>query len=786
MALQLTLDHALQIVTEPGYFHRISSEAWERALNPVGATGAKAFWSDQATRTIMLMPQQLKAGWLNTAEQFDSIVGLVDRGSGFLATHPTNQTLFAIFEANIKQNPDNPWVHYRPTTSGSFLELLVQLGIVALEAKSGFPFTTTDSRVLAYTLDTVPGNQAWYIRWAQADTQADSPSIFGLTIGQYALHFVGDLMEIHEDTSPSKDRTAWRRIMSANMFGSGINPLGANGNGNRPTVAEVQRDERAILWLPFRRNLVYIEGSGGRWALLQTRNEPRLNGKEGDEEDWDIVDDSKVLVWGLTSSVGRFQLQKVKWHTAATQTQLPTFTLDYAPGTALTSANIIVDGDEKRGTDIAFTVPVTPPGYDNVVNHLDTCPAVTTDGTAQTRTYGVTFTLTPSSDDRFTPFLYGADVRLERAVGTWAIGGITFGDEGEDVTKIVSAKFRSDIENPEQTEMEAEVLDYDPFPLGTRVYRSSYPFLLQETPGPVTHFLGVSRPTVVRPIHHGTDRPRRLTMRGNSLWRWLQDTPLRDQRDWTGNGHIATVHFIVGQAGIDTSGFDGPAIGSEWDFPLGGVTTTHPQTGALKPHWKPSPEDTAATFITRIAKQHSGFRVGFYPNGQFYYLPTDPWAYTASEETFHFSRDANPNDPCYESPVEFEVTEPEANVVQVIATAPTGGTLRSALFVDWASIKNPDAPNFLGRWRMEIFPIDGVLTCGEINRIARVIFQATRRRHLRVRFNADYVPALKVGRVFTLEGQSGTWRLLSYDAEYIHQGIPTMRAEAILVEAGYA
>ena len=783
MALSLTLDYALQIVSEPGYYQGIPSEKWERLLNPVGANAPKAFWSDQATRTIMLMPQQLKPGWLNSAEQADSIIGLVERGSGTLVTHPDNTSIFGIFEANLKQNPENPWVFFRPTLGGTLVELLVQIALVALLAKGSFPASDSDARVIAYTQETIVGNQALYFRWLQPDVQAAGLSVMGLCIGQFALMMTDDLVEIHQDISEAQDRTEWERVMSAPLFAPGGTPGGANSAyGNRAAASETEQRERSLLWLPFHRNLVYIEASGGRWCLIQPRQFERLR---ADGDDWDIVDDAKVLVWSLTPSVGRFQLQKVKWHGSAAQMRLPTFTLDYSPADALTDANFTVLGDEFRGTDIAFTTPTTPPGYDNLANALDSCPAVTTDGTAQTRTYGLTVTLTPSGDDRFTPFLYGAEVRVERAVDTWAIGGITFGDEGKETTKIQHAQIRSDLEQPEQTEVDLDVLDFDPFPLIDRWYRSGYPLQLNDTVGPTVLFTGITKPTVVTPLHYENNRPRHLKINAQSLWQWLDDAPLRDQHDWTGNGHISTVLFIAEQAGIDTSGADLPSPPAAWDFPLGGLETSIPQMGALKPHWKPNAEDSAADFIQRIADQFAGFKVGFYPSGQFYYLPADPYYYTSSEVTFFKSREANPSGPCYEDPVEFEASQPEANVVQVVATAPGGGTIRSALFVDWASILNPDAPNFMGRWRLEIFPIDGVLTCGEVNRIARTLFQQTRRRHLRIRFNADYVKALKVGRVFTLEGQSGTWRLLSFDAEYDVQGIPIMRAEAELVEAGY-
>lgn len=789
MALSLSLDYALQIVTEPGYYKTYSSADWQASLNPSGTNSSRAFWTDQATRTLMLMPLQLQPGWLNTSAQTDSIVGLVDRGQGKLHVNPANLTSFGIYEANIKQNVDNPWVHFQPIpgTTISLAELLNQLAIIALDAASGWPIRPSDSRVIAYTEEKLKGNQALYLRWFVPDSQAGAATVMGFTIGQFVLVFSGDHLQILEDISPAKDRTAFRHLMYAPLFAWGATGNVTNGApSNRQTVQEAGPGERAILWLPFRKNLIYIEATGGQWAIIDARTTPRLNNKSGNNLDWDIVDDRELLVWGVSPSVGRFQVQKVKWWETAAVARIPTFTIDYSPGSALTAANLVDDADTYRGTSISHGTPSTPPGYDNFVNTLDTCPAVTTDGSAQTRQYGVSYTFNASADKRFTPFLYGVDVRVPRAVGTWAKSAIVVGDDHTVTARIRDAEINASLKAGD-TNLAIGLLDAPPLTLAAAgmYYRSDYPLALFDTAGPTTQFVGIAETTEVEPLKQALTIHRDLRISATSLWKWLSDTPLRDQRDWTNVGHITAVDFIAGQAGIDTSGADYPSPLADWNTPLGGVDVQVPQTGALKPHWKPSHTDTAASFITRIAEQFSGYKVGFYPDGRFYYLPSDPvWYYTASEVTFKRSRPGAVG-PVYEDPVQFESVEPEANVVQVIAKAQTGGTLRSALMVDWASIKNPLAPNFIGRWRLEIFPVDGVLTCREINRFARVIWNQTRRRHLMVKFKADYYPALKPGRVFTLDGEAGTWRLMSYTAQYIKQGYKQAEYEAELVEQGY-
>jgi hypothetical protein len=788
VSLLATLNYALQIVAEPGYYTAVSSEQWESKLNQADAASLKAFWSDEATRTLMLFPRQLRSGFLNTASQLDSIIGFVDRGSGKLVVNSLNITAGRLYEAALKGNASNPWMHHQPLpgTGSSFLELLAAVAMAALEAKLPYPATTADFRVMAYTEEKLIGNQALYLRWFQPDARVGGQFIQGFSIGQYTLVFSGDTMDVMQDISPHMDRTAFRRVLSSPLFSGGS--IGQRGNSNsasRAVVDEAGPGDRAILWLPFHRNLIYIQASSGKFALLNAHTFPQLNGKTGDAEDWDIVDDRELLVFGISPSVGRFQIQKVKFVEGLLKIRIPSFKLDYAPAVPLDATNIVTDFDAYRGSSLTHEPPATPPGYDNVENELDTCPAVTTDPSATTREYGLTYTFLSSTGGRFTPFLYGLEVRVPRAVGTWPVVGVTFGDDKTTPTRIVSAEFSSSIDKPSESQLEMQVLDGPPISIGGLWFRSEYPIRLRETSPATDLFIGISRPTQVEPPKYAVTTPRQLEMRAETLWRWLADAPLRDQRDWTGEGHIDVVLKVAQQAGIDTTGADLPSPLADWNTPLGGVNTRVPQMGILKPHWRPNDTDTAASFITRIAEQFSGYVVGFYPNGQFYYLPRDPWFYNASEGEFKKSRQADPTDPIYEDPVVFEIVEPEANVVQVVANSPTGGRLRSSLWVDWASIRNPLAVNFLGRWRLEILPVDGVLTCSEINRIAYTAFKQTRRRHLLVKFHGDYVPSLRVGRVFTLEGQAGTWRLMKFSAQYEFDGIPKADYEAELVELGY-
>ncbi len=796
MGLQLTLDYGLQIVAEPGYYQRISSIEWEKALNVFpGSDAEKSFWSDQATRTIMLMPLQLRPGWLDSADQLDSIVGILDRGTGQLVTNATNVSNFAVYEANLMQNLNNPWVHFSPIpgTTLTFLELLAQIALLALEAKSGFPIHTTDTRVIAYTEEKISGNQAMLLRWYHPPAQIGQ-SYMGFTIGQFVIICQGDHVQILEDISTDKSRSVFRHVLHAPLFAPGAVGTAANNSpSNRATPSETGPQFRSLLWLPFQRNRVYIESSVGTYALITTKPTPKLNGKPGLQQDWDIVDDKELLVWGYTPSVGMFQIQKVKWAGPDTkQTRIPTFTMDYAPAIALTSANFVTDSDAFRDTSIIAGTPSTPPGYDNIENNMNDCPAVTTDGTATTREYGVTFSFASSTDQRYTPFLYGVDVRIERSVRTWLIGDHAVLDTHASTSRIAHATISSTLGTlgsaKGSNELEVELIDAPPLPLFTSgyYYRTSQPIKLEDTTGPLSLFLGVSEPNRVRPLRLDTTIQRELSIQAIDLWKFL-DTPMRDQRDWTGAGHIDVVNYLVQLAGINTAGADYPSPLADWNTPLGGANQSIPALeGALKPIWKAQDQDTYATFVTKIAEAFSGFVIGFYPDGRFYYLPQVPvWYYNTPEGTFYKSRVTNPGGPCYEDGVEFETVECEANCVQVVATNRTGGKLRSATMIDWPSIENVNAPNFIGRRKLVIYPIEGTLTCPEINRLAKVIHTQTRRRHLKMRFRADYVPTWNVGHVATIEGQSGTWRLLSVKADYIRQGWKQAQYEVELVEKGF-
>src|SRR5204863_3900575 len=116
--------------------------------------------------------------------------------------------------------------------------------------------------------------------------------------------------------------------------------------------------------------------------------------------------------------------------------------------------------------------------------------------------------------------------------------------------------------------------------------------------------------------------------------------------------------------------------------------------------WQPRIGETAASFIQRIAEHFSGWLVGFQADGTPFYFPR--YFYTASELTFYENKAAADAamvaTPLYYRRIVFSTIEPEANAVMVVANSKQNGQrLYSSVFIDWASIRNKNVVNYLGR-----------------------------------------------------------------------------------------
>jgi hypothetical protein len=91
--------------------------------------------------------------------------------------------------------------------------------------------------------------------------------------------------------------------------------------------------------------------------------------------------------------------------------------------------------------------------------------------------------------------------------------------------------------------------------------------------------------------------------------------------------------------------------------------------------------------------------------------------------------------------------------------------------------------NWLGREKREVPVIGGSFSCAQLNWIARKVWDQTRRRKYLVRFEADFVPTLKVGQMFSLPGQ-GNWILISSHVKFLHSGVARAAYEGQSADSG--
>jgi hypothetical protein len=404
-------------------------------------------------------------------------------------------------------------------------------------------------------------------------------------------------------------------------------------------------------------------------------------------------------------------------------------------------------------------------------------------GTDQAQTHGVELTFT-SADGLHTPFFYGFQIEAARTFGTRPTTPLTVDDASSAAYYLERATISAGME-PGAGRMTARIADTGTYDLADYYYRCSLPVQLKTGSDEV--FTGWTEPNEVNPLKLAA-APRDLTLSALDRWKSLAETILKDQRDWTDYGHIEVVLYVMQQAGIDTTGAVTPTytpgVAGTYNTPLGlGGVPLAEQTKQTAQAWRPGPRDTAATYIQRVVEFFSGWDVGFYLDGTPFYLPKD--FYTTPTVTFAANTATAAGNPLYRNPVTFRTVEPEANAIVVYThNATTGEELHSSLWVDWASILNPAAVNYLGRRRAEAIPFGRSLTCAQLNWIARTVFQATRRRHLIAEFAADFVPTLQVGHVVTL-GTYGDYRVQSIEAEFAKNNWRPARYTAELLEKGY-
>ncbi len=831
MALQLILDAAIPVLAEPGFWDFLSTRRlWEKGF-PADDAAHQGLWADEPTRTLMLRPLQLESSWLNTAAALPSILRLYQPGSGAgdIVVNPLDVSSQSIFEAPIKGNPDNPYIYHVPVgPAGSFpgaredvpgsppallgvpsptdltiVPLKTQGPTIAYQPSATMPpastpppvipiGSTADGKFIGHSKSRLDANANLFFRWHHPTSQLGFPCIYEFFIGQFRLRVKDVTIEIFKDISPGGDRTAWKKEMVFPAFTvADFSPPGTGNINAGVRPQESLAHDRNLLWIPFRRNQVLLYSSSGKWAILTVNGGAKLL---ADGSDWDIVRSDNVLVWVMTPAAGRFQIQRIAYPAGPCSLQSPPVTIDYTPSV---SPTVLVTADLTHGSSVG-TAQSQPPSYTIPENSANDCPKPATIMSAdQRRQYGVVLTLSPNLTQEWTPFVYGYQITTPRVFQSNPTTPTTVGDvnPGSALNHVTITAGLT----PGEGRMVAEVIDETPFALASYYYRCSLPIQLYDTVSAKPWFTGITMPIEVTPLVE-TGAPRRLTFPAADRWKALADTYLRDQRDWSGFkpgdspyfGHIDVVKFVCEQGGVDCSAAEFPAgyvanTYSTLNSPLGGQTSTgvHQKTQDLEQGWRPLDRDTAASFIKRIQDLYSGWYAGFRLDGTFFYLPRE--YFTTPAVTFNSHSDSvnNPTHlPTYRNPVTFTTVEPEANVIVIkCGDAKTGSIQYSSPWIDWASILNPAAVNYIGRWRAEIVEVGGTFSCPQLNWIGRTVWNQTRRRRREARFEATWVPSLKIGQAFTLGGygnyrligmharlEKGAYHVASYTGEYIENG----------------
>ncbi len=792
----------------------------------------------------MLKPEQLDHGWLNTSEQLPYIIRLAD-----FQANPANVSSVKLFEANLDQNPNNPFIHHTPLSPLSPIvwvnapEQLPHIPDIEPQAQDSslltaapharredFPgVVASNMQVVCWSKSDIPWNMPLYFRWLVPASAVGHQALFDFWIGQFVLRCGPATVEVFKNTAAQSSAAPnWESLARLNLFGGGnaLPSTSVFSNITSPVAVEYERHLRGLLWLPYRRNYIYLEATTGAFGVVKSRPFPVSNGLSGAQKDWAIVPAGRLAVAGLTPGPGLFQIQRLKFATGPCLFNLEPFVIDYAPTVSPANNWLVDDRDTPQGSTCTHTTPTASVIYTFHYNMLDKCdPAMPIPVDDQTRTYQSVYTLTPGSDPddgsrkTYTPMLYGVEARVPGASLNWPAAALSILDRttARPSAAIRKAEYSASIGSPGR--FSADVTDVGAS-LAAYYSRSDFPLAFSDTNGDVPHpanwttlWLGVADPVETRETRLDATAPREMRVVGVDFWKWLNETPMRDNRDWTGFGHIYVIQSILKQVGLPVAGWDGPAPGTliqkdvdgqvrdyfvgdagGFDDPLGGppgfdletATGTNPATGSnpVKSVWRPltQPPDSYGSFIKRIAEKWSAWDHGFHPDGTFYY---HRWDYYSASEVL-FRKDQTHAAPRYfRGSVRYEALYPDANSVALTAATPEGNVVTSSVFIDKASIANPAAVNFIGRERALYVALPGAISCPALNKAARSVFERARRRRLRVHFQGTYVPGLKLGHCHQLEGISGVWRLQSVRASYERPNWNVADYESEKVEQGF-
>lgn len=825
MALSLILDAALRELDEPGFYRYFPTKKMAEVAQPADNTSAKELWRDHSTRTLMLRPRQYQPDFRDTEQQLNDGHGSAVIRLAQMQVYSGNLTNNKIFESPLGNN-SNPFIFHEPAGPTTFFPAaanpfpgeapgsppsLTSVPVPydtlpsVIEAPSMFRSTvydvpttmptsgsepaatsignTADGKWLCHTAARLEANQGLYLRWLHTDSRAGFPVTYIFAIGQFCLRIKGVEVEVFRDTSTHGDRSAWKKVLNAPLWSSRSDPPTATRN---PWEAAVRvgfaigeglneaflNHYCSLLWLPYRRHQVLLRSNMGQEAVLTVRGTPQ---RLPDDSDWDITREDTLAIWVMTPAPGHLQVQKLAYSTANVDVLSPTVRLDYSPSG---SVAVGVVGDNDHSTTLSSTLS-SPPSYTLTEDDTDTCVTATGDDD-QSRTYGVKLRL-KSSDGRHTPFFYGLSLSAERTFTTRPTTPFTVGSVSSATYHLDSAELSCGL-NPGEGRLTVKLTDASPYTLAPYYYRSTMPVQLKS--GSTVIFTGWTEPTEVTPLKE-TGTPWQLTISAHDRWKQLTEVILQDVRDFSQFGHIDAVVAVMQQAGIDTTDIITPTytpnVISAMNTMLGlGEPTINQKTATVPEAWKPKDQETAAMFIKRIAELFSGWDVGFHLDGKPFYHPRD--FYTTPTATF---ATAHSSSSPYCRHVNFRPESPEANVIVVwTKKADNGQMMRSSEFVDWASIKNKNVVNYMGKRRPEAIEIGHGYSCRMLNWAARKIWDQTRRRHIVAEFEADFVETLQVGHVVTI-GSYGDYRLTNINVEMTHGTMTTAHYTGEKLEKGF-
>ena len=809
--LTLTTDYKLRQLTEPGFHRFVSTRQLADQGWPETEESHQGTWRDPLFHTVMMAPLQLRSDWIDTVQAGSSIVRL-----GSLVTSPTDISSGAVFEQPVAGNTDNPWIHHNPVGPSSGFPTAPNpmpgagpslTGVTMGDDPSGLPLVSVtppdwylpsttmppfdslpspssvgginNSKMVAYSAERMPANQALYLRWFVPDTRIGYQSIYYWYVGQFVIEARGPHIEVWKDTSADGSRRSFTKVLTSDLFGSTPQDMAVNSafmNAGAPN--ETYSQDRSLLWLPFRQNQVLLYASTSKAASFFVNSRAQ---RLSDNSDWDITRSDTVGFRCLTKAPGRFQIQKVLYAAGPATIQTPPYQIEYTPTFTPT---VTVSKDSDHGSSIT-TTQTQPPGYTIPTNLAHYTGARPTNSTDQSRTYGIKVVLTASGDQRWTPFFYGFQADANRQFGNSPATEVDVGD-ANPATGITNAKLSAGL-NPGEGRLTVEVIESSSYELAPKYYHSGMPLRLVDNIAG-TIFVGISEPNEVIPLRGTTNMRRRIVMSANDRTKQLAYTWLRDQQDYSGVGHIDVVRKIAEQGGVECSAAEFPpytpnVIDAQYNSALGDAYKSTAQlTKETKCGWQPQNKETAQDFIKRIAERYSGWIWGFRLDGTFFYLPRD--YFTTSSVTFTATKaGASPH---FSNPVTFRTREPEANVIAVIGNnSLDGSVMRSKLYVDWASVKNPASVNYLGRFKREVVKVGGSYTPQALNWIARRIWDRTRRRFIDVEFEADWVPTLKIGQCFTL-GSYGLYRCTGFNVDLKTHSLHRATYKGEWIEKGYS